>query len=83
MAGVRDRKTKQVHAEVVQDTDKDTLQGFVEAHVEPKAEKYTDEARAYQGLSNHGTCKHSGATPVRWRVECFRPIWPSVAVVEW
>ena len=63
VAGIKDRETKQVRAAVVAARDADTLQGFVEDHVEPDAEKYTDEASAYQGLSNHGTCQHSIA---RW-----------------
>ena len=63
VAGVKDRETKEVRAEVVQGTDRDTLQGFVEDHVEPEARKFTDEHHAYQGLSNHATCQHSVA---RW-----------------
>ena len=59
VAGVKDRETKQIRAEVVQGTDRDTLQGFVEAHVEPRARKFTDEHHAYHGLSNHATCQHS------------------------
>ena len=59
VAGVKDRDTKEIRAEVVQGTDSDTLQGFVGEHVEPAAAKYTDTASAYQGLSNHATCQHS------------------------
>ena len=44
--------------EVVHGTDRDTLQDFVGNHVDPVARKFTDEASAYQGLSNHETCKH-------------------------
>ena len=36
VAGVKDRETKEVRAEVVQGTDRDTLQGFVEDHVYPE-----------------------------------------------
>ncbi len=63
VAGVKDRETKQIRAEVVQGTDRETLQGFVEAHVEPGARKFTDEHHAYHGLRNHATCQHSIA---RW-----------------
>ena len=63
VVGVKDRKTKEVRAEVVQGTDKGTLQGFVGTHVEPDAQKFTDEASAYEGLSNHATCQH---TVARW-----------------
>ena len=58
VAGVKDRLTKEVRAEVVQGTDRDTLQGFVEDHVHPDARKFTDEHHAYQDLRNHATCKH-------------------------
>ena len=58
VAGVKDRETKEVRAEVVQGTDRDTLQGFVEDHVVPEARKFTDEHHAYHGLNNHATCKH-------------------------
>ena len=58
VAGVKDRETKEVRAEVVQGTNRDTLQGFVEAHVGRDARKFTDEHHAYHGLRNHATCKH-------------------------
>ncbi len=58
VAGVKDRLTKEVRAEVVQGTDRETLLGFVEDHVEPDARKFTDEHHAYQDLRNHSTCKH-------------------------
>ncbi len=63
VAGVKDRETNEVRVEVVDGRDAATLQGFVSRHVEPEAEKYTDEAAAYQGLPNHATCQHSVA---RW-----------------
>ena len=59
VAGVKDRETKEVRAEVVHGTDRATLHGFVEDHVEPEARKFTDEASAYEGLSNHATCQHT------------------------
>ena len=58
VAGVKDRETKKVRAEVVQGTDRETLLGFVEDHVELDARKFTDEHHAYHGLRNHATCKH-------------------------
>ncbi len=64
VAGVRDRETKQVRAAVVPATDAATLQGFVGEHVEPAAQKYTDEASAYLGLSNHRAVRHSIGTYV-------------------
>ncbi len=59
VAGVKDRATKQVRAKVVETTDAQTLQGFVQAHVQPGAKVYTDDATAYAGLPNHDTVKHS------------------------
>ena len=59
VAGVRDRGSKQVSAEVVESTDGLTLKGFVLDQVEPDAKVYTDEATAYRGLPNHETVNHS------------------------
>ena len=51
VAGVKDRETKRVRARVVDATDAATLQGFVGEHAAEGATVYTDEARAYQGMS--------------------------------
>ena len=59
VVGIKDRKTKQVRAKVVEHTDKATLQGFVKANVEDGTKVYTDDARAYIGLENHESVKHS------------------------
>lgn len=61
VAGLRDRATGHVKAEVVSDTSKETLQGFVTAHTDEGSTVYTDDARAYQGLPNrkHEAVKHS------------------------
>ena len=61
VVGVKDRKTKKVHARVVSTTDSDTLQGFVREHVEDGATVYTDEATAYLGMKDfeHDSVKHS------------------------
>ena len=59
VAGIKDRKTKEVRAQVVEDTSAATLQGFVHANVEAQAQKYTDETPAYAGLGRHSSCKHS------------------------
>ncbi|MYF71781.1 MAG: IS1595 family transposase [Proteobacteria bacterium] len=50
VAGVKDRATKQVRAQVVEHTDKATLQGFVLRNAAPDAKVYTDDASAYHGL---------------------------------
>ena len=59
VAGVKDRETGQVDAEVVDSTDRATLQGLVKRKTEPTAIVYTDEASAYAGLPrHHETVKH-------------------------
>ena len=59
VVGAKDRATNQVAARVVEGTDKKTLQGFVKTHAAQGAKVYTDEARAYEGLENHESVKHS------------------------
>ena len=66
VAGIKDRATNQVAAQVVPGTDAETLQGFVTEHVAEGATVYTDENRAYQGLPrNHETVNHSVSEFVR------------------
>ncbi len=45
--------------------DRATLHGFVTTRAEPGAKVYTDEARAYKGLSNHETVNHGAREWVR------------------
>ncbi|MDE0529249.1 MAG: IS1595 family transposase [Truepera sp.] len=59
VAGVKDRTTNQISAKVVDGNDAKTLQGFVASQVDAEAMVYTDENRAYWGLPNHKTVKHS------------------------
>ena len=61
VAGVKDRTTGKVSARVVQGTDSVTLQGFVRHHAVPGTTVYTDEARAYQGMTDfdHHSVNHS------------------------
>ena len=60
VVGMKDRDSGQVVAEVVDRTDADTLQGFVEDYTEPTATVYTDDARAYKGMDRrHEAVKHS------------------------
>ena len=59
VVGAKDRKTKRVAAKVVERTDGATLKGFVTEHTKDGTNVYTDEHRAYQGLPNHGTVRHS------------------------
>lgn len=65
VAGIRDRETGQVRAMPVQNTDKATLQGFVQANTTEGATVYTDDHKAYDGLPNHETVKHSVGEYVR------------------
>ena len=66
VVGLKDRPTNKVNAQVVEATDARTLQGFVEEHTEETALVYTDEARAYIGISrSHEVVKHSVGEYVR------------------
>ena len=59
VVGMKDRGTNQVQATVVDRTNQETLQGFVNAHKEAGAKVFTDEHGAYIGLENHEVVKHS------------------------
>ena len=60
VAGVRDRSTNYVSAAPVPATDRETLQEFVHSRTQSDAMVYTDDARAYIGLSRpHETVSHS------------------------
>ena len=65
VAGIKDRATNQVKAQVVPSTDAETLQGFIRGHAKDGATVYTDEHRAYKGLPNHQAVKHSVSEFVR------------------
>ena len=59
VVGMKDRKTNQVQAKVVEHTNQETLQGFVNDRIVPGAKVYTDEHGGYVGLENHEAVKHS------------------------
>lgn len=67
VVGVVDRNTKQASAQVVTNTDKATLHGFIADHVETGAVVYTDEAGGYQGLTayRHESVRHAAREYVR------------------
>ena len=66
VVGVRQRGTGRVATEVVEATDKPTLQDFVIRHTEPGTTVYTDEARAYQGIPRpHESVSHGASEYVR------------------
>ena len=50
VVAAKDRRTKRVVARVIDETDKPTLQGFVDEHASPDAKLYTDDATAYRGV---------------------------------
>ena len=68
VAGVKDRGRKRIRAQVVERTDKPTLQGFVTTFVQPGATIYTDEASVYEGLPNHESVKHGVGEFVRGQI---------------
>jgi len=66
VVGVLNRPTNTVRLDVVEKTDSETLQGFVEGNTAETATVYTDEARAYIGLGRaHETVNHSAGEFVR------------------
>ena len=65
VVGVKDRSTNQVKASTTPSTTGKTLKAFVHKHVAKGATIYTDDNRAYSGLANHETVKHSVGEYVR------------------
>ena len=66
VAGVKDRNTNQVDAEVVDATDGPTLRQFVHHRTEPTTLVFTDEAAAYRRLKRpHETVAHGVGEYVR------------------
>ena len=59
VVGMKDRETNQVQAAVVERTNQETLQAFVNDRKEAGAKVYTDEHGGYIGLDNHEVVKHS------------------------
>ena len=59
VVGAKDRASNQVSAQVVDRTDKLTLQRFALSHMDAGAKVFTDDAAAYRGLPNHQSVRHS------------------------
>ncbi|MYC25115.1 MAG: IS1595 family transposase [Gammaproteobacteria bacterium] len=60
VVGIKDRATNEINAEVIENTDAKTLQGFVGEHVIEGTTVITDDAPAYKGMKmNHKVVKHS------------------------
>lgn len=70
VVAVLDRPTKQISAIVPPDTKVPTLEAFVRSEVQPGAVLFTDEATAYQGLTDfeHEAVKHSVFEYVRGQI---------------
>ena len=66
VVGMKDRDTNHIRAEVIAETDADTLQDFVEENTEEDAKVYTDDAAAYKGVErDHEAVRHSVSQYVR------------------
>ena len=66
VVGAKDRDSNQVNAHVVEETDAETLHGFVSKTAATGAQVYTDEHRSYEGLPfPHEAVKHSVGEYVR------------------
>ena len=66
VVGIKDRATNRVRAEVVTETDAETLQDFVEENTETDAKVFTDDAAAYKGVEReHESVRHSISEYVR------------------
>ena len=59
VVGVKDRKTNKVTAEVIANTDRPTLSGFVANHTDNGAKVYTDEHSGYDWVRNREVVRHS------------------------
>ena len=66
VVSIKDRETNQIRAKVVNNTDKEALQEFIESYTDEDAQVYTDEALAYRGMPRkHDFVKHSAKEYVR------------------
>ncbi len=68
VVGVRDRVTDSISAQVVENTDGQTLNAFVDTHVSEDTEVYTDGTSTYRGRNNHAYVRHSVGEYVREQV---------------
>ncbi len=53
VVGAKDRESNRVIAKPIENPDKPTLHSFIETHIGAGIQIYTDEARAYEGLTSH------------------------------
>ena len=68
VVGVKDRENNRVQTSVMDKTDKQTLQGFVQDRTEDGANVYTDDHAGYRGLPNHEAVQHGVGEYVRGQV---------------
>ncbi len=62
VVGMKDRRTGKVVAEVIPNTESDTLRGFARKHLRRRGTLYSDSATAYQGFdwpNRHKAVRHS------------------------
>ena len=65
VVGAKDRASNKVVARVIDNTDGETVTGFVDAHADPDAMVYTDGASSYKGRKHHEAVHHSVGEYVR------------------
>ena len=65
VVGMKERSTGRVRAKVVENTDGQTLKGFIRENVEDGTKVYTDTATAYSGVPNREAVSHSTGEYVR------------------
>ena len=69
VVGVKDRRTNQISAAVVEGTDARTLHAFIEDRVAATARVFTDDHRGYVGvICDHDTVNHGDGEYVRGEV---------------
>ena len=59
VVGMKDRETNEVAVEVVENTDRPTLIGFVADHTPETSMVYSDEHAGYKTMINHKAIRHS------------------------
>ncbi len=80
VVGMKDRPSNEVSLAVTPSTDKDTLQGFVQARTTQEAKVFTDEHGSYRGLPNHSTVNHGAGSYVDGEVHTngIESVWAMV-----
>ena len=59
VVGIRDRKSSEIRATVIESADGPTLRKFVTDHATPGPRVYSHDAQAYKGLRNHRSVAHN------------------------